>query len=53
MFPTPPENGTPIEIPDLTARLAETVFDSLPEVESLYLRRCTVDSFTDTIVQRD
>lgn len=53
VFPPPPENGAPTALSDLTAKLAETVFSSLPEVESLYLRRCTVDSFTDTIVQRD
>lgn len=53
VFPAPPDDGAPTALSDLTARLAETVFSSLPEIESLYLRRCTVDSFTDTIVQRD
>ncbi len=53
LFPTPSEHEAPIEVPDVTARIAETIFSSLPEVESLYLRRCTADSFTDTIVQRD
>lgn len=52
LFPAPPEGGPPVGLAGLTATLAEAVFSSLPEVESLYLRRCTVDSFTDTIVQR-
>jgi opacity protein-like surface antigen len=38
---------------DLTERLAGSVFERFPEVESLYLRRCTADTFTDTIVNRD
>jgi len=38
---------------DITAQLAGSVFDRFPEVESLYLRRCTRDTFTDTIVNRD
>ncbi len=38
---------------DLTDRLAGSVFDRFPEVESLYLRRCASDTFTDTIVNRD
>jgi len=37
----------------LTEQLAVSVFDRFPEVESLYLRRCTRDTFTDTIVNRD
>lgn len=37
----------------MTRRLAGSVFERLPEVESLYLRRCTSDTFTDTIVNRD
>jgi hypothetical protein len=53
VFPPPQEDDAAGALSDLTARLAEAVFGSLPEVESLYLRRCTVDSFTDTIVQRD
>jgi hypothetical protein len=53
VFPPPPEDDAAAALSDLTAKLAETVFGSLPEVESLYLRRCTADSFTDTIVQRD
>lgn len=53
VFPPPPEGSPDGALSNLTARLAETVFASLPEVESLYLRRCTADSFTDTIVQRD
>ena len=38
---------------DLTEQLAGSVFQRFPEVESLYLRRCTRDTFTDTIVNRD
>jgi hypothetical protein len=38
---------------ELTDRLAGSVFDLIPEVDSLYLRRCTTDTYTDTIVSRD
>jgi len=37
---------------EMTHRLARSVFVSFPEVESLYLRRCSTDTFTDTIVTR-
>jgi len=37
----------------LTEALAGDVFQSLPEIESLYLRRCTADTYTDTIVHRN
>ncbi len=37
----------------LTEALAGDVFRSLPEIESLYLRRCTADTYTDTIVHRN
>jgi hypothetical protein len=37
----------------LTERVALNVFERFPEVESLYLRRCTSDTFTDTILNRD
>jgi len=37
----------------LTEQLAGSVFQRFPEVESLYLRRCARDTFTDTIVNRD
>jgi len=53
VVPQPKENEPKVELSDLTAQIAATVFACLPEVESLYLRRCTADSFTDTIVQRD
>jgi hypothetical protein len=53
VFPQPKEDEPRVELSDLTAQLAATVFGSMPEIESLYLRRCTADSFTDTIVQRD
>ena len=38
---------------ELTARLAGSVFEKFPDVESLYLRRCTPDTFTDTSLNRD
>jgi hypothetical protein len=41
------------ELAALTEELAGDVFEKFPEVESLYLRRCTRDTFTDTIVNRD
>lgn len=45
--------GRPVEeLDELTARLAGDVFAAFPDVESLYLRRCTSDTFTDTIVAR-
>ena len=53
VFPQPKENEPRIQLSDLTSQIAATVFACLPEVESLYLRRCTADSFTDTIVRRD
>ena len=41
------------QLADLTELVAGSVFQRFPEVESLYLRRCTRDTFTDTIVNRD
>ncbi|MFH1689482.1 MAG: hypothetical protein ABIE42_04505 [Candidatus Eisenbacteria bacterium] len=41
------------QLDDLTEQLVGSVFERFPEVESLYLRRCTRDTFTDTIVNRD
>jgi len=41
------------QLDNLTEQLAGSVFQRFPEVESLYLRRCTRDTFTDTIVNRD
>jgi len=38
---------------DLTDAIAGDIFMHLPEVESVYLRRCTSDSYTDTIVTRN
>ncbi len=46
------DEATP-ELATLTESLAENVFVAFPEVESLYLRRCRSDTFTDTIVARD
>ncbi len=37
----------------LTRSLAGDVFSTFPEIESLYVRRCSSDAFTDTIVTRD
>jgi hypothetical protein len=37
----------------LTQRLAGDVFLTFPEIESLYVRRCSNDAFTDTIVTRN
>ena len=36
----------------VTDKLAGSVFARIPEAESLYLRRCTNDTYTDTIVTR-
>jgi hypothetical protein len=47
------EDPDTAHLEDLTERLAGSVFEKFPEVESLYLRRCTTDTFTDTIVSRD
>lgn len=41
------------ELSELTRQLALNVFLSFPELESLYLRRCGAETFTDTIVTRD
>jgi len=53
VVPEPQGEAPAVELSDLTAQLAAAVFSSLPEIESLYLRRCASDSFTDTILQRD
>lgn len=37
----------------MTDKLAGSVFTLIPEAESLYLRRCTADTYTDTIVTRN
>jgi len=47
------EDETTPELASVTESLAESVFVAFPEVESLYLRRCRSDTFTDTIVARD
>jgi hypothetical protein len=49
----PGEEDREVTLAALTERLAGDVFARFPEVESLYLRRCTTDTFTDTIVNRD
>jgi hypothetical protein len=51
VFPGEEDRSEPLD--DMTQRLAGSVFERFPEVESLYLRRCTNDTFTDTIVTRD
>ncbi len=38
---------------EMTEELVGNVFTSLPEIESVYLRRCTADTYTDTIVHRN
>jgi len=50
---TDEEDAATIELASLTESLAENVFVAFPEIESLYLRRCRSDTFTDTIVARD
>jgi hypothetical protein len=51
---SPDDERTPGEqLAALTDALAGDVFLSLPEIESLYLRRCTADTYTDTIVHRN
>lgn len=49
------EDSDPDEetLDELTDRLAGSVFALIPEVDSLYLRRCTSDTYTDTIVSRN
>jgi len=47
------QDETSTEMASLTESLAESVFIAFPEVESVYLRRCGSDTFTDTIVARD
>jgi opacity protein-like surface antigen len=49
------EDSDPDEqtLDELTDRLAGSVFSLIPEVDSLYLRRCTSDTYTDTIVSRN
>jgi hypothetical protein len=44
----PPDRG----LGELTDRIALDVFAAFPEIESVYLRRCTSDTFTDTIIAR-
>lgn len=50
VFPSDDDEDT---LSTLTERMALNVFERFPEVESLYLRRCTADIFTDTILNRD
>ncbi len=49
----PDETEEPDALEQLTHELAWSVFELIPEVESIYLRRCTTDSYTDTIVIRN
>lgn len=53
LFHTDENDPDEQRLAELTQRLAGSVFDLIPEVESLYLRRCTSDTYTDTIVTRD
>lgn len=49
---TTEDNGDEL-LAQLTDELAVSVFELIPEVDSLYLRRCTSDTYTDTILSRD
>lgn len=49
-----PEEGAPGDtLATITREVAGSVFELIPEVETLYLRRCTSQTFTDTIVTRN
>jgi hypothetical protein len=49
-----PEEGAPGDtLAMVTREVAGSVFELIPEVETLYLRRCTSQTFTDTIVTRN
>ena len=52
VFPSQDDGGDGL-LAELTDELAGSVFELIPEVESLYLRRCTSDTYTDTIVSRN
>lgn len=47
------DNGDDELLAQMTDQLAGSVFELIPEAESLYLRRCTSDTYTDTIVSRN
>jgi hypothetical protein len=49
----PEENAPGDTLAAVTREVAGSVFKLIPEVETLYLRRCTSQTFTDTIVSRD
>ncbi len=51
--PTDDDKDNSQTLVSLTDQLAGSVFALIPEAESLYLRRCTTDTYTDTIVTRD
>jgi hypothetical protein len=53
VFPPEEENDETDVLAALTDRVADSVFTLIPEAESLYLRRCTSDTYTDTIVTRN
>jgi hypothetical protein len=53
LFNLEEEDPDETKLAELTEDLAGSVFALIPEVESLYLRRCTSDTYTDTIVTRD
>jgi hypothetical protein len=52
LFPSDESDPDEHALAELTQELAGSVFELIPEVESLYLRRCTSDTYTDTIVAR-
>ncbi len=53
VFPSREDEDPSELLTALTDKLAGSVFALIPEAESLYLRRCTTDTYTDTIVSRN
>ncbi len=53
VFPAHEEQDKNDLLVTMTDELAGSVFALIPEAESLYLRRCTSDTYTDTIVTRN
>jgi hypothetical protein len=52
-FPTLEEPSDRLLLTAMTEEVADSVFALIPEAESIYLRRCTSDAYTDTILTRD
>jgi hypothetical protein len=53
VFPADDKSDEMELLASVTDQLAASVFTLIPEAESLYLRRCTSDTYTDTIVTRN